>query len=233
MIEKEFIKQGINQASLEEFLSNEFGRANYSHVEITKTPVSTQIIIYAQKPGLVIGRGGKRIKEVTQILKDKFGIENPEVDVQEVEEPDLDPFVVAKNIKGWIIKGGHPKRVGNTYLRRIMESGAIGALIEISGKLSGNRGRTEKFRDGYVKRCGKTSEDYVEEAYEVASTKPGTIGVKVKIMKELPAYMHRGAKIEKKLERERARKEAEKEEKEDDEKNEDNEKEKETSEGDN
>lgn len=189
MIEKEFIERGITKAKLQEFLERELRTANYSHIDITKTPTSTNITIYAEKPGLVIGRGGSRINEIIDAFKEDFDIENPQVDAQEVEEPDLDANVVAKNVAGWLEKGGHPKRVGNTYMRRVMESGAIGVEIEISGKLSGSRGRTEKFIDGYVKKCGDTAKKYVQTSYQKAVTKPGALGVKVKIMKDLPEHM--------------------------------------------
>lgn len=217
MIEKEFIKKGVNKVKLESFLEEELGRANYSHLDITKTPVSTRITIYAQKPGLVIGKGGHRIKEIIEKLKEDFDIENPEVEAEEVEKEDLDAEVVAKNIAGWLEKGGHPKRVGNTYLDRIMKAGAVGTQIEISGKLSGSRGRTEKFMDGYVKKCGKTSEDYVDRAYTIARTKPGVLGVKVLIMRDVPNYMHRSKKVSeigKSMEEKGLQKEERKEEKE-------------------
>jgi len=99
----------------------------------------------------------------------------------------------------WLEKGGQPKRVGYTYLRRMKEAGVIGAEIEVAGKLSGNRGRTEKFSFGYVKRCGNTSKENVAQAYELARTKPGAIGVKVRIMKDLPEFKHRDVDVEEEI----------------------------------
>ncbi|MFB6077304.1 MAG: KH domain-containing protein, partial [Candidatus Nanohaloarchaea archaeon] len=90
MIEKEFIERGITKAKLEEYLEEELRSANYSHIDITKTPTSTNIIIYSEKPGLVIGRGGSRINEIIEDFEERFGIENPQVDAQELDEPDLD-----------------------------------------------------------------------------------------------------------------------------------------------
>ncbi|MDY6777089.1 MAG: 30S ribosomal protein S3, partial [Candidatus Nanohaloarchaea archaeon] len=186
MIEKKFVQDNINKAKLEEYLEDELEKANYSHIDFTKTSTSTKITIYSEKPGLVIGRGGHRIKEITKQLKTKFDLDNPQIEAQEVEEPDLDAEVVAKNVKGWLEKGGHPKRVGNTYARRVMEAGAVGVQIEIAGKLSGSRGRTEKFTQGYVKKCGETANNYVDYAFRPAVTQPGALGVKVRIMKQLP-----------------------------------------------
>lgn len=196
MIEKQFVQNGIKKAKLEEYLEKELRRANYSHIDITRTPTSTHITIWAEKPSLVIGRGGHRIKKIIKAFENDFGIENPQVDAQELEKPDLDAAAVSKNIAGWLEKGGHPKRVGNTYLHRVMEAGAVGVQIEISGKLSGSRGRTEKFIEGYVKKCGNTAKEYVDTAFEKAVTKPGSLGVKVMIMKDMPDYMKRAMQQE-------------------------------------
>lgn len=208
MIEKDFVNKNINKVKIEEFLAEELDRANYSHIDFAKTSTSTKITIYSEKPGLVIGRGGHRIKEVTRKLTEDFGIENPQIEAQEVEEPDIDARVVAKNIKGWLEKGGHPKRVGNTYTRRVMDAGAVGVQIEISGKLSGSRGRVEKFSQGYVKKCGDTALKNVDYAYEPAVTQPGALGVKVRIMRELPGYMTRQQIIQEEIEESEEEKEA-------------------------
>lgn len=195
MQEKEFIEKGARKVRLDEFLADELEGAGYSQSDLVRTPTSTKIVIYAQRPGLVIGRGGSRINELTDDIEDEFDFENPQIEVNEIEEPDADANVVADSIADWLQKGGHAKRVGYTYLRRMKEAGVIGAEIEITGKLSGNRGRTEKFNYGYVKRCGNTSKDNVQKGYALARTKPGAIGVKVRIMKELPQFMHRDVDV--------------------------------------
>jgi len=126
-------------------------------------------------------------------------LENPQIEVNEIDEPDANAQIVAQSMADWLEKGGRAKRVGYTYLRRIKEAGIVGAEIEITGKLSGNRGRTEKFSFGYVKRCGNTSKENVEKGYKLARTKPGAIGVKVRLMKDLPEFMHRNVDVEKEL----------------------------------
>ncbi|MFB6144640.1 MAG: 30S ribosomal protein S3 [Candidatus Nanohaloarchaea archaeon] len=199
MEEKEFVKKGIRKVRLHEYLKEQLEGAGYSHADLVRTPTSTKIVIHAQRPGLVIGRGGSRIKELTEDIGNDFDFENPQIEVNEIEEADADAQVVAQSMASWLEKGGRAKRVGYTYLRRMKEAGVIGAEIEISGKLSGNRGRTEKFSFGYVKRCGNTSKDNVEKGYELARTKPGAIGVKVRIMKEMPDFMHRDVDVEEEL----------------------------------
>jgi small subunit ribosomal protein S3 len=148
--------------------------------------MGVKITIYADKPGLIIGRGGSRIDEVTQKLEGKFGFEDPQLDVQEIEKPELNAKIMASEIKNAIERGASYRRVANGVLRSIMERGAVGAEIRISGKLSGARGRTEKFQDGYLKSCGEPAKRLVDEAVEHAKTKPGTIGVKVRIMEKKP-----------------------------------------------
>ncbi|MFB6244868.1 MAG: 30S ribosomal protein S3 [Candidatus Nanohaloarchaea archaeon] len=196
MQEKQFIEKGARRVRLDEYFEEELEGAGYSHSDIVRTPTSTKIVVHAERPGLVIGRGGSHIQEITEDLEDQFDFENPQVDVNEIEEGDRNAEVVAKAMASWLEKGGSAKRVGYTYLRRIKEAGVIGAEMEITGKLSGNRGRTEKFSYGYVKRCGNTSEDNVEKAYTLARTKPGAVGIKVRIMKELPEFKHRDVDVQ-------------------------------------
>lgn len=199
MQEKQFIDKGARKVRLHEYLEEELEGAGYSRSDIVRTPTSTKIVIYAQRPGLVIGRGGSRIRELTEDMEEEFGFENPQVEVNEIENPDGDAEIVAKSMASWLEKGGQPKRVGYTYLRRMKEAGVIGAEIEIAGKLSGNRGRTEKFSFGYVKRCGNTSKENVSQAYELARTKPGAIGVKVRIMESMPEFKHRDVDVSKEI----------------------------------
>lgn len=185
-LEKQFIDKGINKSNLEEFFEEEYGRAGYAGCEIRRTPMGVKLTIYADKPGLIIGRGGSRINEVREKLEEKFGFEDPQLDVQEIEQPELNAKIMAKEIKNAIESGASYRRVANGVLRSIIERGAVGAEIRVSGKLSGARGRTEKFQNGYLKSCGEPARKLVQEAVEHAKTKPGTIGVKVRIMKEKP-----------------------------------------------
>ncbi|MHA1832352.1 MAG: KH domain-containing protein, partial [Candidatus Baldrarchaeia archaeon] len=93
-----FIREGLKRAAIDEFLEKELKRAGYAGVELFKTPIRTRVVIYAARPGLIIGRGGHNIRELTQILEERFGIENPQIEVEEVEDPDLSAKVVAARI---------------------------------------------------------------------------------------------------------------------------------------
>jgi small subunit ribosomal protein S3 len=149
--------------------------------------LGTRLIIYAHKPGLVIGRSGRKIDEITEEIRNKFGFENPLIDVKEVENPFLDAHIVARRIANALEKGINFKKVANYYIDRVMESGAIGIQIKTGGKLAGKeRSRFQKFKKGFVAFSGDYAETLVETGYAQAKIRPGIIGIQVKIMKELP-----------------------------------------------
>jgi small subunit ribosomal protein S3 len=186
-IEKMFVKEGVKEMEMEKFLGEKFKRADYSRTEIQRTPMGTRIIVYANKPGLVIGRGGRKIDEITEEIKTKFGFENPLIDVREVDQPFLDAKIVAQRIVRDLEKGLNYKRVCNFYLDKVMEAGAIGIQIIAAGKLTGSeRSRFQKFKKGFIAYSGDYAEKLVDKSYAQALLKAGIIGVKVKIMIEAP-----------------------------------------------
>lgn len=186
-IEKTFVKEGIRESQLEEYLRDMFDRAGYSHTEIQRTPMGTRIIVFAHRPGLVIGKSGRRIQELTEDIKVRFGMENPLVDVKEVTEPLLDPNIVAKRIAKSLEKGIQFKKVCNFYLEEVTKAGAIGVTIRVAGKLAGSeRSRFQKFRRGFVAHSGEYAEKLVRKGYTRAMLKPGLVGIQVRIMMELP-----------------------------------------------
>jgi len=186
-VEKLFIKEGIKESEVEEFLRKRFERAGYSHTEISRTPLGTRVIVYAQKPALVIGRSGRRIDEITEEIKEKFGFENPLIDVREIENPFLDAKIVARRIAKAIERGINYKKVANYYLQKVMEAGAVGIAIEMGGKLASiRRSRRQKFNAGFVAHSGNYAEKLVDFESTQAMIKPGVIGIKVRIMKEMP-----------------------------------------------
>ncbi|ACV12465.1 ribosomal protein S3 [Halorhabdus utahensis DSM 12940] len=180
--ELQFIQDGIQRTQIDEFFEDELGRAGYGGMDVAKTPMGTQIVLKAEKPGMVIGKGGKNIRKITTTLEEEFGLEDPQVDVQEVEEPDLNARIVADRLANALERGWYFRKAGHTTIDRIMESGAKGAEIVLSGKVTGARSRVEKFNRGYIKHNGEPAEDIVDHGQGVAVMKLGTIGVDVKII---------------------------------------------------
>ncbi|MCD6478200.1 MAG: 30S ribosomal protein S3 [Candidatus Aenigmarchaeota archaeon] len=200
-----FVGEGIKKPELEEFLSEQFKGCGYSHSDIRRTPMGIRITVYADKPGLVIGRGGEKINEIAEKLKEKFNFENPRLDVHEVKNPYTNAKIVAEEIKRALERGTNYRKIGNVMMNRIMESGAIGTEIRISGKLGSARGRVQRFFSGYLKYSGETAKEYVDYAKTSAVTKAGSIGIKVRILKEYPET--RISKLKENLEKEKKKEE--------------------------
>ena len=179
---KHFIDDSIKKTGVDEFLWKEFDRAGYGGVDITKTPLGTNIVVYAMRPGIVIGRGGTTIKNLAVSLEAKFGLPNPQVSVAEIEIPELNAQVMASRIMSTLQRGIHFRRAGFWALTQIMAAGALGAEIIISGKLRTERARKEKFREGYVPKSGEPSIKYVRRAVVHTQMKPGIFGIRVSIM---------------------------------------------------
>jgi len=179
---KHFIDESVKKAEIDEFLRNEFEKAGYGGVSIAKTPVGTHIVVYAMRPGLVIGRGGETIRELAKVLEEKFQLSNPQISVAEIEIPELNAYVVASRITSALKRGVHYRRAGFWALNQVMEAGALGAEIIISGKLRTDRARYEKFRAGYMPKSGGPAMKYVKKAGLHVQLKPGISGVKVWIM---------------------------------------------------
>jgi len=180
--EHQFIENGLQRAQIDEFFGDELGRAGYGGMDIAKTPMGTQIVLKAEKPGMVIGKGGKNIRKITTELTERFGMEDPQIDVQEVDEPDLNARIVADRLANALERGWYFRKAGHTTIDRIMDAGALGAEIVLSGKVTGARSRVEKFNRGYIKHNGEPAQSVVDEGQGVAVMKLGTIGVTVKII---------------------------------------------------
>jgi len=134
------------------------------------------------RPGIVIGRGGQTIKELSVVLEEKFELPNPQISVAEIEIPELNAHVVASRVTSALKRGVHYRRSGYWALNQIMEAGALGAEIIISGKLRSDRARYKKFRAGYLPKSGAPAEKHMRKAELPAQLKPGILGVKVRIM---------------------------------------------------
>ena len=130
---KYFVRENARKAEIDEYLGEDLKRAGYSKVEMTKTPLGTRVVIYAAKPGLVIGRRGQSIRDLTKVLEEKFGVENPQISVATIEFPELDPKVVASQIAMALQRGIHFRRAAYWALQRTVEAGALGVEIAIRG----------------------------------------------------------------------------------------------------
>jgi small subunit ribosomal protein S3 len=180
---KYFIEQNSRRLAIDEFLASELNAAGYGGVEIRKMPMKTEVVIHASRPGVVIGRRGAKIRELTYILENEFGIENVQLEVSEIENPWLDAAVMASRLARQLERGVRFRRMAYWILRRVMRAGAVGCEIVVKGKLSSRRARYQKFKQGTIAKTGEPADVFVDHANDLAVLKPGVIGITVRIMK--------------------------------------------------
>jgi small subunit ribosomal protein S3 len=181
-IHKYFVQENARRSEIDEFLSQDLKRAGYSRVEMTKTPLGTRVVVYAAKPGLVIGRRGESIRDLTQVLEQRFGVQNPQISVATLEAPELDAKVVASQIAMALQRGIHFRRAAYWALQRTIEAGALGVEISIRGKLTTDRARYEKYKAGYLPSVGEAISNLVRFAVVDTQLKQGLFGIRVRLM---------------------------------------------------
>lgn len=182
-VEKKFVKNGFDKTQMAEYFSKQLERAGYGGMNINRTPMGTQVTIFAEKPGMIIGKGGRTIHKLTHDLETVFRVDNPQIDVQEVKIPELNAQMMASRLAGAIERGLYFRKAGHNMLRRIMESGALGCEIDIAGKLTGPRKRTEKFVAGNMLHAGNPAMELVDKGFAIAIKKLGVIGCRVRLIR--------------------------------------------------
>ena len=183
MEEKNVVKFKKEEFAIREYVRDSLGKGKVSRVKIEYTPVGEKIIIATNRPGMIIGKGGEKIKELTRILKGRFSLENPNIEIDEIKKPEFDAQFMADDIALSLERFGPLKFKVIAYrtLQKIMGAGALGVEIRLSGKLPGARAKTWRFAQGYMIKTGDSAK-VVDRALAVAQTRPGTIGVKMSIL---------------------------------------------------
>lgn len=182
-VKEYFISYGLKKVMIDEFLASYFKDVGYVDVDLYRTPTGYRVVIYAEYPGRLIGRGGSVIKKLTAILQNRFGLENVNITVSPAPDPELNARIVAYRIVRALEKEIPFRRVMMFMLKRVMQAGAVGAEIVISGKLRGERATYEKLKAGKVYKAGDVADYIVDRAVATALLKPGVFGVEVIIVK--------------------------------------------------
>jgi small subunit ribosomal protein S3 len=183
MEEKKFVNFKKEELGVKEYIKLSLGKGRISNVSIEYTPVGEKIVIATSKPGLVIGRRGEKIEELTRVLKKRFRLDNPHIEIREIMDPNLDAQLVADEIAILLERQGALKFkiIAYKMLTMIMNSGALGAEIVLSGKLPAERAKSWRFSQGYLKKTGDPAK-VVDRAMSQAITIPGVVGIKVSIL---------------------------------------------------
>lgn len=166
---------------LNEYLSSSLSQAGYGGAEVQKTPIGTKITLFVIRPGLVIGRKGSGIRDLTTKLEQQFNLENAQISVTEVTKPELNPHIMANRIAQLIERGTAFRRASLWTINTIMGAGAMGVEVTVSGKLRGERAHFEKHSAGTIPKSGKIAEEVVRSSTNSILTKMGLVGIKLKI----------------------------------------------------
>ena len=178
---KNVIKDNYNMMLLNDFLREEIKEAGFHKVEVSKTPSGTRITLYVTRPGIVIGRKGSGIKQLTENVETDFGFKNPQISVEEILKAELSPSVMCNRMAAHIERGTAFRRATMWTMNQIMEAGAMGVQITISGKLRGDRSAFEKHTQGILPRAGNYAKNIVSEDIVHTKTPMGLIGIRIRI----------------------------------------------------
>jgi len=181
---KNVIKDNYNMMLLKDYLRETIKDAGFSHAEISKTPTGTRVALHVTRPGIVIGRKGSGIRELTEKLGTDFGLKNPQISVVEIDKPELSPSVMCNRMASHIERGTAFRRATMWTLKQIMDNGAMGVQITISGKLRGDRSAFEKHTAGILPRAGHHADVIVAEDIAHVQTPMGLIGIRIRIARK-------------------------------------------------
>jgi small subunit ribosomal protein S3 len=199
---KNVIHDSYKLMLLKDYLREAIKEAGFSEVDIQKTPTGTRVGLHVTRPGIVIGRKGSGIRDLTKVLEKDFGLKNPQISVIEITRPELEPSVMCNRMAQHLARGTAFRRAVMWTLQTIMEAGAMGVQITISGKLRGERSGFEKHAKGILPRAGYRAGIVVKEDIAHVETKMGLIGIRIRIARKesyIPDFELRSAKKETKV----------------------------------
>ena len=210
---KNVIKDNYNMMLVNNYLKVKIKESGFSKVEVSKTPTGTRVVLYVTRPGIVIGRKGTGIRELTEKLETEFGLKNPQLSVEEIKKPELSPRVMCNRMAAHLERGTAFRRATMWTMQQIMENGAMGTQITISGKLRGDRSAFEKHVAGILPRAGHHADVIVSEDIVHVETPMGLIGIRIRIARKeklIPEFEMKGKTQSQKEEDERIKREADK-----------------------
>jgi small subunit ribosomal protein S3 len=181
-VERKFIEDALVRYKVSAFLRNKLERVGFSNVTIQRTPMVTRITVEVANPGRFIGKKGRSIKRLTEVIAQEFGIAEPQIAVIPVENQDLEPVLVARFIARRIESDKPLRPTVHMAMKKIIDAGALGAEIRVSGKIvaKGGKARTLKVAAGYLPKTGEIIR-LLKKADVVARPKYGAVNIRVTI----------------------------------------------------
>jgi len=181
-VERKFIEDALVRYQVSSFLRSRLERVGFSNVTIQRTPMVTRITVEVANPGRLIGKKGRSIKRLTDTIAEEFGISEPQIAVVPVEKIELEPLLMARFVVKRIESDKPLRPTIHMVLKKIMDSGALGAEIVVSGKIvaKGGKAKSMKVSAGYVPKAGDIIRK-LRKGSAVARPKYGAINVRVTI----------------------------------------------------
>lgn len=181
---RKFVKDGVFYAELNDFLARELAEDGYAGCEVRVTPTRTEVIIRATRPRQVVGDQGRRVREITALVQKRFKYQKGQIILfaEKIRNKGLSALAQAQAVKFRLLQGLSVRRAAYSVVKFIMDKGAKGCEVVVSGKLRGQRAKAMKFRDGLMIHAGDITNYYVEKAVKHVHLRQGVIGIKVKIM---------------------------------------------------
>merc|ERR1711939_1246742 len=182
---KKFVADGVFYAELNEFFRRELAEEGYSGVDVRVTASRTEIIVRATHTQEVLGEQGRRIRELTSLVQKRFGFAANAVEIyaEKVQSRGLSAVAQCESLRYKLLAGLAVRRACYGVLRFIMESGAKGCEVVVSGKLRAARAKSMKFTDGFMIHSGQPAKDFIDSATRHVLLRQGVLGIKVKIMR--------------------------------------------------
>jgi small subunit ribosomal protein S3 len=179
--EKDFSKYLAEDDRLRKFLKRELYEAGISRITIRRTSDRVKLTIFAAKPGIIIGKSGQSIAELTKRVQ-KMTEQKVAIDIEEIRRSELDAQLVAEDIAKQLENRVTFRRAMKHAMGRSMKMGAKGIKTAVAGRLGGaDMARTEHYREGTIPL--QTLRADVDYGFAEADTTYGKLGVKCWIYK--------------------------------------------------
>lgn len=185
---KKFVADGVFQAELNEFLMRCLGMEGYAGIEVRSTSMSTEIRVKATKTKEILEKSAKKVRELKSLIEKRYNFNDDDNKVELSIKPyphdrNLCAAAQAENLKFKLLNGTPVRLAANNIIGLVMRRGqAKGCEVIISGKIRGQRAKSQKYKQGYLISTGQPKIEFIDEAVRHVELRQGILGIKVKIM---------------------------------------------------
>ena len=198
---KKFVADGVFQAELNEFLTRCLGMEGYAGIEVRATSMSTEIRVKATRTKEILEKSARKVRELKSLIEKRYNFNDNDNKVELAIKPlpydkNLCAAAQAEALKYKLLSGTPVRLAANNILASVMKrGGAKGCEVIISGKVRGQRAKSQKYKQGYIVSTGQPKLEFVDEAVRHVELRQGVLGVKVKIMPDTERVVGKYRKV--------------------------------------